>query len=987
MTTLRRYLPVVLVVIAGCLLSVVSFGVVETIENNRAEAYFNRAASDRIFAVRRSIHANIDVVESIAAFLAASGDADREAFDVFATALLARHESVQAFEWIPRVPAADRTAYETAAREDGFPGFRISEREMQGRMVPAAERDEYFPVYFLTPYRGNEIALGFDLGSNATRLAALNSSRDSGELVVSGRITLVQESGTQNGFLAFAPVFRAGLPHDTIEQRRRNLLGFALGVYRMGDIVTGAYNASGAKGLEHPAGIDLYLYDLNGDADARLLHVHSSRRRSANAPMLDEREARSGPHVAETIDVAGREWLIVARPVDTDLGVSAVWQPWAAAFTVLAFTAVLVAYLVASLNRARAVEAQVDERTLELRRLNERLRESEARASAVVDNIVDGIITIDEHGAIQSFNPAAETIFGFAADEVMGRNVKILMPEPDHGAHDGYLRDYLTTGEAKIIGIGREVVGRRKDGTTFPLDLAISEAQLGDGRLFTGIVRDITERKEIDRMKNEFISTVSHELRTPLTSIMGSLGLVRGGALGEFPEKARGLLDIAYNNSDRLVRLINDILDIEKIESGKLDDPDETVDIMPLVEAALDANTGLCDQYRVSFTLSERLDGARVIANRDRLMQVLTNLLSNAVKFSPPGGCVEIAVSREGDNLRIAVTDRGPGIPDEFHDRIFQKFAQADSSDDRQRGGTGLGLSICKAIVERYGGTIGFETEMHRGTTFHFTLPAIDEEPLPALEADGGGQRVLVCEDDSDIARLLAIMIENEGYRPDIAYSAAEAKAMLAENDYAAMTLDLVLPDQDGIALIRELRASPATQSLPIIVVSVEAARGAQGINGDAIRVIDWMGKPIDQARLSANLRLAMRAHRNGKPRILHVEDDADIVKVVAMIIGDDAKVVVARTLGDARTMLEREVFDLVVLDLILPDGSGEALLPLLNRPGGPVVPVIIFSVKDVTRATAERVAAVLVKARTTNELLADTIRSYIAAACPPNAS
>ena len=210
---------------------------------------------------------------------------------------------------------------------------------------------------------------------------------------------------------------------------------------------------------------------------------------------------------------------------------------------------------------------------------------------------------------------------------------------------------------------------------------------------------------------------------------------------------------------------------------------------------------------------------------------------------------------------------------------------------------------------------------------------------------------------------------------------------MLNENDYAAMTLDLVLPDQDGVALIRAMRNSPATQSLPIIVVSVEAARGAQEIAGEAIRIIDWMEKPIDQARLSANLKVAMKASGNGKPRILHVEDDADIVKIVALIIGDDAEAAVARSLDDAKFMLEREDFDLVILDLILPDGSGEALLPLINRRGKPAVPVIIFSVLDVTQAVAARVNAVLIKARTPNELLAGTIRSYIAAACPPDPS
>jgi PAS domain S-box-containing protein len=371
---------------------------------------------------------------------------------------------------------------------------------------------------------------------------------------------------------------------------------------------------------------------------------------------------------------------------------------------ILTFTAILVAYLVSSANRTRAIETVVEERTLELHRLNETLGESQARASAVVDNIVDGIITIDELGTIQSFNAAAESIFGYAMDDVIGRNVNMLMPAPYHDAHDGFLAGYKATSDKKIIGIGREVEGLRTDGSTFPLDLAVSEIHLGENRLYTGIVRDITERKEIDRMKNEFISTVSHELRTPLTSIMCSLGLVRGGGLSELPKQVGNLIDIVHNNSERLVRLINDILDIEKIASGKLDDRVEPLDIASMVDLAIADNQGYCEQFSVTCVFLGQHHRIMVSGNRDRLLQVLTNLISNAAKFSPQGSRVEVSITPQDGMVRVDVTDHGPGIEPAFQGRIFQQFAQADSSDHRRIGGTGLGLSICKAIVESYGG-------------------------------------------------------------------------------------------------------------------------------------------------------------------------------------------------------------------------------------------------------------------------------------------
>jgi CHASE1-domain containing sensor protein len=282
--------------------------------------HFNRAAAGRISAVGRSIYAGIDVIDSLLVFFVAHGEAERASFDAFATSSLGRHKSIKALEWVPQVSATDRAAYEAAARRDGLLGFRITERQTQGQMVAAGEREYYFPVYFVAPYEGNEIALGFDLGSNASRLEAMETARDSGDLVASGRITLVQELGAQYGFLAFAPVYRSGSANDTTEHRRKNLLGFALGVYRLGDVVADAFSHGRANRLGHPAGIDLYLYDLSGKADARLLHVYSSRSRSDRAPMMDENQARSGPHAADLIDVAGQEWLIVARPTNPNFG-------------------------------------------------------------------------------------------------------------------------------------------------------------------------------------------------------------------------------------------------------------------------------------------------------------------------------------------------------------------------------------------------------------------------------------------------------------------------------------------------------------------------------------------------------------------------------------------------------------------------------------------------------------------------------------------
>ncbi len=241
--------------------------------------------------------------------------------------------------------------------------------------------------------------------------------------------------------------------------------------------------------------------------------------------------------------------------------------------------------------------------------------------------------------------------------------------------------------------------------------------------LIYAVARDIQDQKEVEQMKNDFVSVVSHELRTPLTSIRGSLGLLAGGVAGPLPEKARSLVEIAARNGERLGRLINDILDIEKIESGKMGFRFTPIEFGSLVEQAVESNRAYAEAYGVELRIAGVLPEARVWADGDRVLQVMANLLSNAAKFSPQGGVVSVAAERLDGHLRVAVTDHGKGIPLELRPRLFEKFVQADASSTRQKGGTGLGLSISKAIVERHGGTIGFESETGAATTFFFDLP------------------------------------------------------------------------------------------------------------------------------------------------------------------------------------------------------------------------------------------------------------------------
>ncbi len=361
----------------------------------------------------------------------------------------------------------------------------------------------------------------------------------------------------------------------------------------------------------------------------------------------------------------------------------------------------------------------------------EEMEQRERYLSMLIDNVIDAIIIIDARGIIETFNHAAEQIFGYSSAEVIGRNLSMLMPEPDRSAHDGYLEHYARRGTSRALEQNRELTALRRTGETFIIELRVSQISHHGECKFIGLVRDITERKRIERMKSELVSIVSHELRTPLTSISGALGLIVGGALGETAPNMRQMLSIAHQNSLRLGRLVDDLLDMDKLVAGKM-----TLDLRALavpaqLQQAIAANQGYAAKHDVTLVLQQAPD-VQLVADDDRLQQVLANLISNAVKFSPPGGSVSLGSECRGAWVRIWVRDQGPGIAPEFHTRIFQKFSQADSSDSRQKDGTGLGLAISKELIEHMHGRIGFDSEPGEGACFWCELPiapAVQDQP------------------------------------------------------------------------------------------------------------------------------------------------------------------------------------------------------------------------------------------------------------------
>jgi len=374
----------------------------------------------------------------------------------------------------------------------------------------------------------------------------------------------------------------------------------------------------------------------------------------------------------------------------------------------------------------RVLNQRLERQLVELEEARRQVEASGRKLALFAERAPIAVLELDGSGTVQEINHAAEILFGYASSELIGGPVTRLVLPKFHAEFESQWQRLVATREP-IAGL--KVKNPRRDGLTIVCDWTVTPLVNPEGTLISVIAqgRDITAQLEAERLKKEFTSTLSHELRTPLTSIIGSLQLINAGVLGEVPKDVTELTDVAERNGQRLLDLINDILDIEKIESGKLTLAPEVIRVDELVREAVVLNKGFGDRFKVRFEPRGALSEARVNADRKRLLQVMTNLLSNAAKFSPEGDVVEISAESRDGSLRIGVHDRGPGIPEGFRSRMFGRFNQADSTTSRQKGGTGLGLAICKRLIEMMQGHIGFEDRPGGGTTFWFELPCLND--------------------------------------------------------------------------------------------------------------------------------------------------------------------------------------------------------------------------------------------------------------------
>jgi signal transduction histidine kinase/integral membrane sensor domain MASE1 len=704
-------------------------------EQRELQSHFNDEAARIANDIERRVALNTETLRAVGGLFVASDQVEADEFGRLADLLLPAHPEIRALGWAPRVTADQRAAFEARLRAEGL-AHGIIEMDA-GKLIRAGERAEYFPLLMseIGAVRGR--GRGIDIAGESARRNALQVAVATGSIAATGPISFLSRSSVPNGVLIVLPV------KDSREEQGKHgaVRGFVIGGFRIEQLIRHAVGAEGLDGR-----VRLTITDVSttpGASESVLYESHDSK------PETDHSAATLDLRTVRTLQVGGRTWELSFTPTPAYFTDERSIIAWLVLACGLLLTALVGAGALILTGRTKQVAALVRTRTEELARINEQLAveicdhiATETKLNSereflktVLENLNEGILVFDEHGTMTMSNRAAREVHV----RIAGRQV----------ANGRWMEQYELREADGLTSITPELLPRERAlrGETVrdyelvaiapertPVSLMVTSQPLvnaeGNHSGAITLVRDISDAKRADRLKREFVSVVSHELRTPLTSIRGSIGLVAAGATGELPPKAKQLLEIAYRNTDRLSALIDDILDIEKIEAGKAQLTLRRTQLSPLLELAMEANAGYATSCEVSLQLHHPFPAVEVNVDANRLLQVMANLLSNAAKFSPRGGRVDVTVTLRAGRVRVCVRDNGPGIPADFREQIFQKFSQADGSDTRSKSGTGLGLAISKALIERMHGTIDFESQPGCGASFFFELPIVTSDQV-----------------------------------------------------------------------------------------------------------------------------------------------------------------------------------------------------------------------------------------------------------------
>lgn len=667
------------------LVSVAAVWRATTTEQEQRRLAFDNQTDPLERSVQRAFQEARNSLGDLWAFYAASAEVQEEEFSVFASGAMVNRVGVQGFAWIPLTRA--------------------------GGVITRSHVAYVEPESYLVQLQGR------DLYGDAEWHHTLSSALEQNGLASEFGVALPKLHAHPRGLLAAMPT-HARTPGREVD-------GFVAVVFCLQELVTEAAQGFALDSLR----LTLKQYLPNGKERVAYANYHGPE-----AAYFDKLRARSKLERRTEFVLGGTRYVLFIEPSGATLAAQVPTSRWVLLMAMLGIAGALNAFLLLVTARSAQVEEQVRRRTEQLRRANqildkraqelhtetEKTEDARARLQALFDSVGDGVLLLDAEGRVLSANPAAQRMFDRSESRLTGEPALSLLEASEANAPLGSKGQ--KTQFSDFIGQvveARAIVGPKR---WLPVDMSVSEMKVRRDTFFILLLRDATPRKQIETLKDEFVSTVSHELRTPLTSIFGSLQLVIGGATGDIPPKGRELLEIARNNTQRLVRLINSVLDLQKLRARAIEMLRVFSSATQIAEASIQSIQGMAELARVRVECAE-MPATRLFVDEDRLVQVLVNLLSNAIKVSTAGATVRVEASVRDDRIRFSVIDHGPGIAASDHARLFREFQQLDSSDRRLLPGTGLGLAISKALIEQHDGSIGFDTEVGVGTTFWFEVP------------------------------------------------------------------------------------------------------------------------------------------------------------------------------------------------------------------------------------------------------------------------
>jgi two-component system, sensor histidine kinase and response regulator len=977
-------------------------------EEHREASRFREVAEQQANAIQRKFEANLDVLDKVAAFYAASMTVERDEFHTFAERCLKRSQGLTLLAVAPRVPIAKKAEFEKSVQKEGVSGYQIRQTAPAASLPSVPLRgplsDACFPVYCVEPARQTVLPMGSDLASVPGLRESVMRACYTDRIAATGGLPVGNEPNSPQGMFAVARIDSGRFPAGADDAPKQPVRGLVVGAFHLAEVVGDAKDKAGKPDARNPdaLGIDIRLAEkFSWGRSERVIYTWTtgSRRSSSQDDSNPLLPTYHGPICRAEFTVGGRDWILLCTPTEPYVAQRRVWLPALVLGLGLLITAISVAYVKTIAGRTTFVERLVVQRTLELQQANaslageiserERaekvLKDSRALYSSLVENLPVQVLRKDLEGKFTFANESFCRLLGKTFDEIVGKTDYDFYPSE---LAQKYRRDDARVAEAGVL--FEDVEEYEKLGETRYVHVMKSAGRDAAGEIVgtQAVFWDVTARKwaethlaqakeaaeAANRAKSSFLANMSHEIRTPLNAILGMTELVLDTRLSV---EQREYLTVVRESGESLLSLISDVLDFSKIEAGRLELDRGVFDLQESLGDTLKSLAIRAHRKGLELGCCMRRGVPELVTgDATRLRQVVVNLVGNAIKFTDRGEVmldVECESRSAGEAvLHFAVSDTGIGIADDKQAMIFGAFVQGDSTTTRKFGGTGLGLAISSRLVELMGGRVWLASQLGRGSTFHFTvsvgLPQ-DEvaEHVPPQATTLRGMPILVVDDNATTREILGELLARWGLEPTLASGALEGLGVLrqakdSEHPFRVALVDAAMPEVDGFALIHRLREQ-IDPALPTVMMLASGDRPGDISRCEQLHVSAYLLKPIKPSELIDAIALALGISTPEEDAVETAVKGPQTVQQLKILLAEDSlvnqklvrallerrghSVLVANNGSEAVAAFASQRFDVILMDIQMPEMDGleaTAAIRMAERQSGIHTPIVAMT-------------------------------------------